>query len=428
MFKIIVVSFLGCFVIERLFTGWRLPKVHSWYNRVILINVLQVGVVLLAGMTWEHWFTSFSIFHLSRAMNDWAAGFCAYFLATFVFYWWHRLRHENDFLWRYFHQIHHSPQRLEVITSFYKHPQEMIANSILGILLVYSLLGLNLKAGAIYTLLTALGEFFYHTNIKTPQWVGYLFQRPEMHRIHHQYNYHRNNYGDFVFWDMMFGTYENPKSWSNHCGFDEPLELKLGDMLRLRDVHKEREVRLKNADSVVREGDLIFLDIPSFLFRRVAKSTKSWTSHVGIVLKDEFGRWVVSESKIPFSKEVRLEDYLRRSANGRFEIRRLNRPLDEPEVTKLRSVARANYGKLYGLGFNLDSAKLFCSKHVYQTYQAIGVEVGEIQTFNELMMDNPDSSDLRFWRAWFFGFIPRSRRTVTPASQLNDRKFVSVLC
>jgi hypothetical protein len=36
------------------------------------------------------------------------------------------------------------------------------------ILLVYTFLGLNMEAGAIYTLCTALGEFFYHTNVKTP--------------------------------------------------------------------------------------------------------------------------------------------------------------------------------------------------------------------------------------------------------------------
>lgn len=239
MLKIILITFIFCFVIERLFAGWRLPKVHSWYTRVILINIAQLGVVILAGMSWERWLSSASIFHLSRYLNEWSAGFSAYFLATFVFYWWHRLRHESDYFWRYFHQIHHSPQRLEVITSFYKHPQEMILNSILGSLIVYTILGLDLKTGAIYTLFTALGEFFYHTNIKTPQWIGYIFQRPEMHRIHHQYNYHKNNYGDFVFWDMIFGTYENPRLWSNRCGFDEANELRLKDMLLLKDVHKE---------------------------------------------------------------------------------------------------------------------------------------------------------------------------------------------
>lgn len=52
---------------------------------------------------------------------------------------------------------------------------EMTVNSIVGSLLVYTFLGLNMEAGAIYTLCTFLGEFFYQTNVKTPQWVGYIF-------------------------------------------------------------------------------------------------------------------------------------------------------------------------------------------------------------------------------------------------------------
>ena len=68
----------------------------------------------------------------------------------------------------------------------------MTVNSIVGSLLVYTFLGLYVRAGTIYTLCTALREFFCHTNVKTPQWVGYIFQRPEMHRIHHEYEKHTN--------------------------------------------------------------------------------------------------------------------------------------------------------------------------------------------------------------------------------------------
>ena len=45
----------------------------------------------------------------------------------------------------------------------------MIVNSLIGILLVYSLLGIAVQAGAIYTFFTAVGEFFYHTNVRTPR-------------------------------------------------------------------------------------------------------------------------------------------------------------------------------------------------------------------------------------------------------------------
>ena len=239
MLPTILAIFVFCFIIERIFVGWSLPKVRTWPVRVLLVNVVQLGIIITAGITWEVWLSSWSVFHLSGSMSPIYGGMLAYFIATFVFYWWHRWRHEYDFLWIGFHQIHHSPQRLEVITSFYKHPGEMIVNSILGSLLVYTLLGLSLEAGAIYTACTAIGEFFYHTNIKTPRWIGFIFQRPEMHRIHHQHDRHKDNYGDIVWWDMLFGTYENPKEWNDKCGFDDDKEQQLINMLMYKDVHNE---------------------------------------------------------------------------------------------------------------------------------------------------------------------------------------------
>jgi hypothetical protein len=111
---------------------------------------------------------------MSHHLDQVVGSLIAYFIATFVFYWWHRWRHESNFLWRGFHQIHHSPLRIEVITSFYKHPVEMVVNSVIGSLLVYTLLGLSPAAGAVYTLCTALGEFFYHTSVRTPRWAGFI--------------------------------------------------------------------------------------------------------------------------------------------------------------------------------------------------------------------------------------------------------------
>ena len=239
MLWVIFGVFAFCFVLERSKPGWQLPEVPTWSIRVLAVNFVQLGVVLLAGVTWERWLSSVSVFELSKHLHPVLGGFIAYFIATFIFYWWHRWRHTVDFLWRHFHQIHHSPQRIEVITSFYKHPFEMMINSIIGALLVYTLLGLDLEAGAIYTLFTALGEFFYHTNVRTPRWIGFVFQRPEMHRIHHEHEKHKNNYGDFVWWDMLFGTYENPKEFRSSCGFDNEKEQRLKEMLLFKDVHME---------------------------------------------------------------------------------------------------------------------------------------------------------------------------------------------
>ncbi|MEO6708174.1 MAG: sterol desaturase family protein [Planctomycetota bacterium] len=240
MLAVIFACAAACIVLERCRPGWQLPSVRTWPLRVAAINAVQLAVVLLAGVSWERWLDSRSLFHLGDHFGPWSCAALAYFVATFLFYWWHRWRHECNALWRGFHQIHHSPQRLELLTSFYKHPIEMIFNSILGSLLVYGLLGASKEAGAIYTFLTAAGEFFYHTNVRTPRWIGFIFQRPEMHRIHHEAGQHRDNYGDIVWWDMLFGTYKNPPRWDGQCGFEDAREQALGRMLRFEDVHRDQ--------------------------------------------------------------------------------------------------------------------------------------------------------------------------------------------
>lgn len=79
------------------------------------------------------------------------------------------------------------------------------------------------------------------SNVRTPRWVGFVFQRPEMHRIHHQHGRHKNNYGDITWWDMLFGTYENPEEWTRTCGFDAEMEEQLGPMPAFRDVDKVKD-------------------------------------------------------------------------------------------------------------------------------------------------------------------------------------------
>ncbi|MBN8541905.1 MAG: hypothetical protein J0L82_16050 [Deltaproteobacteria bacterium] len=176
----------------------------------------------------------------------------------------------------------------------------------------------------------------------------------------------------------------------------------------------------------VMEGDLIFLDIPVFLFRQVALATQSWTSHVGIVFKDSDGSWFVAEATIPFSKETPLCDYLRKSSRYKFEIKRLARRLEGAELEKMRTSAFSMLGKTYGLGFNFDSGRTFCSKFAYLIYKSIGIEVGKVQTLRELIEENPQSSTT-FWKFWYLWRIPLERRTVTPASQLNDSKLITVV-
>ena len=84
MLGIILTVFVGCFALERLVPGWRLPKVRTWPLRVLLINGVQLGVVVLAGVSWERWLSSWSVFHLSHHVDHVAGGLIAYFIAIFL--------------------------------------------------------------------------------------------------------------------------------------------------------------------------------------------------------------------------------------------------------------------------------------------------------------------------------------------------------
>ncbi len=224
-------------VLERIVPDQKLPHVKGWWMRVCILNLFQIGILFLGKVTWDHWFQGQSFFHLSNDLNAPVGGFIAYLVITFVFYWWHRWRHTINFLWLTMHQIHHSPQRIETITSFYKHPLEIICNSILIGMVNFLILGLNLESAAWCILFTAIGEYFYHMNVKTPHWLGYIFQRPEMHRIHHERNKHYHNFSDLPLWDMLFGTFKNPKDMYEACGFKPEREYKLIDMLLFKNVN-----------------------------------------------------------------------------------------------------------------------------------------------------------------------------------------------
>ena len=117
---------------------------------------------------WNRWRQSWAVFHISKSMPSFLQGFIGWFLGTFIFYWWHRARHDFKFLWRVCHQVHHSPARIELLTAFYKHPIEIAADSLIASAIMFSLLGASPTAGAWFNVFAVLGEYFYHSNLRTP--------------------------------------------------------------------------------------------------------------------------------------------------------------------------------------------------------------------------------------------------------------------
>jgi sterol desaturase/sphingolipid hydroxylase (fatty acid hydroxylase superfamily) len=158
---------------------------------------------------------------------------------SFFGYWIHRAEHRFDWLWRITHQLHHSPQRVDMAGAYFSHPFEVMLKVTLANLVGVWLLGLTPLASAAVGVIGALLSMWQHWNITTPHWLGYLIPRPESHVLHHASGITVRNFGDLPIWDMLFGTFDNPRqSWHGQTGFDADLAPRIGDMLLLRDVHK----------------------------------------------------------------------------------------------------------------------------------------------------------------------------------------------
>lgn len=138
-----------------------------------------------------------------------------------VGYFVHRLSHRLSFMWRWVHQMHHAPQRIDLASSTIFHPFEILLQNLIGIAFGTFVLGIEPLSAAILGYFGALFGMFQHLNVRTPQWLGYIVQRPESHCIHHELNVHGYNYGNLPIWDILFGTFKNPRTFAGRVGFAE---------------------------------------------------------------------------------------------------------------------------------------------------------------------------------------------------------------
>ena len=221
---------------ERLWPGRELPNSPGWYVRALGFNACQLAITVLTNSLWLKFAGGVSLLKLSALEMPVLEGFLGWFVGSFFFYWWHRLRHASGF-WRVFHQIHHSPVRIEALTSFYKHPVEIFSDSMLAAIVLYVFCGVSIEGALWFNFFAATGEYFYHANLRTPSWMRYIIQTPELHSVHHELDVHKYNFSDLPVWDRLFGTYKDATAFVPACGFPNHNERKVLDMLTFRDVY-----------------------------------------------------------------------------------------------------------------------------------------------------------------------------------------------
>jgi len=180
------------------------------------------------------------------------------------------------------------------------------------------------------------------------------------------------------------------------------------------------QTALTSLEHDLQVGDLVFIRVTALPFRKVAAATGSWTNHVGVVIDTSGTEPLIGEATFPKSKATGMARFVARSEDGRVAVMRLATPLTDVQRADVRRAAEARMGVAYDTGFDLHSHRQFCSRYAREVLiEATGTSVGEVETFAHLLERNP-SAGLGFWRVWYFGRIPWTRETVTPASLLQS--------
>ncbi|KID55946.1 fatty acid hydroxylase [Pseudoalteromonas luteoviolacea] len=233
---IITVTFIGVFTLEVIAPASKNNCDRRWLILASGLSFFQSMCAIGAGLIFTDLFNHISILNL-ESNSILIQGMIGFILTSFVAYWWHRAMHKFDFLWRTFHQLHHSPRRIESLSAFYLHPFDSVAATLLNAMCCYLILGLSAYGTSVSLIIAAVYNIYIHADLKTPYWVGFIIQRPEMHRVHHKNMHHKQNYG-LALWDLLFGTFSNPKGYVREVGFDEVREKRVYDMLKTKDVYK----------------------------------------------------------------------------------------------------------------------------------------------------------------------------------------------
>jgi alkylglycerol monooxygenase len=140
------------------------------------------------------------------ALGTWVA---ALFATDFLYYVYHRLAHDNRFMWSW-HGVHHQSESYDLWVSFRLSwlgpPTEKV------FYLPLAIAGLPVGAVLAATAFNSFYQFFVHTRV-VPKLgpFDWLLNTPSNHRVHHgvEAKYvDRNFAGMFVIWDRLFGTYQ----------------------------------------------------------------------------------------------------------------------------------------------------------------------------------------------------------------------------
>lgn len=210
-----LLGFIYSYII--LYTNWFkkdrlqtiLYKPQDFWERLPLI---AVNIILLIGLTFGGMYPVKDVFVMEPiSILNFAWQFALFMLVDDVyFYWFHRTAHENKFLYKKIHRIHHRAFNPIPLEYLYVHPLEWMGGTV-GIaataLFIATTTGeINVWPFWAFALVRNLHELEIHSGLKSfvSQYLP-LYGTTEHHDLHHAKL--KGNYAStFSFWDKVFKT------------------------------------------------------------------------------------------------------------------------------------------------------------------------------------------------------------------------------
>lgn len=231
-----VLALYGALILlEALFPARPLPQVKGWKTRALVVFACYFFLSSYLPLLWGDTLGQYQLFNL-EGLNPWIGAGLGVLVYELLVYFWHRIMHRVHWIWRSFHQMHHSAERVDSYGAFYFSPLDIVGFTFLSSLSLTVVVGLSAQAVTYFLYATMFLATFQHINVRTPQWLGYIVQRPESHSVHHGRGVHQYNYSDLPLFDILFGTFRNPKEFVSESGFYDGASAKIPQILMFKDI------------------------------------------------------------------------------------------------------------------------------------------------------------------------------------------------
>jgi alkylglycerol monooxygenase len=225
---LLILLFVVFLFAEMIISKLNKLRLYSFKDSVrnILIGVVSfLADILFSLLTFPLLVFLFDHARVFKFSNEGVVMFLVLFiLVDLCEYWFHRLSHEINVLWRA-HMVHHQSSFFNLTvglrTSFFVPLFNIFFYAL------FPVLGFDPHQVLIILLVQGVYQLIIHTELVGKLgFLEYILVTPSAHRVHHGSNeiYLDKNYGKFfIIWDRIFGTYQ-PETEKAIYGLTKPMK------------------------------------------------------------------------------------------------------------------------------------------------------------------------------------------------------------